>query len=67
MTESAVQRYEDAFASWLGARRACAFWKGRVALYAILKALDVGPGDEVLMPGYTCVMNVNPDAARAPL
>ena len=60
MTKSAVQRYEDAFASWLGVQRACAFWKGRVALYAILKALDVGPGDEVLMPGYTCVMNVNP-------
>lgn len=38
------------------------FWKGRVALYAILKALVVGPGDSVLMPGYTCV--VVPAAAR---
>ncbi len=60
MGESAVGRYENAFASWLGVHRAYAFWKGRVALYAILKALGVGPGDEVLMPGYTCVMNVNP-------
>jgi perosamine synthetase len=32
------------------------FWKGRVALYAILKALNLGPGDAVFMPGYTCVV-----------
>lgn len=35
-------------------REACTFWKGRVALYAILKMLGVGPGDLVLVPGYTC-------------
>jgi len=44
----------------LGADRAFAFWKGRVALYAILKALGVGEGDEVILPGYTCVVAVNP-------
>jgi perosamine synthetase len=33
-----------------------AFWKGRVALYAILKALNLGPGDAVFMPGYTCMV-----------
>ncbi len=32
------------------------FWKGRVALYATLKALGVGPGDYVMVPGYTCVV-----------
>ena len=32
------------------------FWKGRVALYAILKALGIGPGDCVVVPGYTCVV-----------
>jgi perosamine synthetase len=32
------------------------FWKGRVALYAILKALDLKAGDRVLVPGYTCVV-----------
>ena len=32
------------------------FWKGRVALYAILKALGIGVGDRVLVPGYTCVV-----------
>jgi dTDP-4-amino-4,6-dideoxygalactose transaminase len=30
------------------------FWQGRVALYGILKALGVGPGDRILVPGYTC-------------
>lgn len=32
------------------------FLKGRIALYAVLKAAGVGPGDEVLMPGFTCVV-----------
>jgi perosamine synthetase len=35
------------------------FWKGRVALHAILRALGVGPGDEVVLPGFTCVVVPN--------
>ncbi|MGE4170305.1 MAG: DegT/DnrJ/EryC1/StrS family aminotransferase [Candidatus Margulisiibacteriota bacterium] len=35
------------------------FWKGRVALYAFLKALEIGPGDEVILPAYTCVVVPN--------
>jgi dTDP-4-amino-4,6-dideoxygalactose transaminase len=30
------------------------FWRGRVALYGILKSLNIGHGDAVLLPGYTC-------------
>jgi perosamine synthetase len=30
------------------------FWKARVALYGTLKALGIGPGDSVIVPGYTC-------------
>jgi dTDP-4-amino-4,6-dideoxygalactose transaminase len=55
-----VARFEQAFADFFTTGQATAFWKGRVALYAILDALDVGQGDEVIVPGYTCVMNVNP-------
>jgi perosamine synthetase len=31
------------------------FWRGRVALYAILRALGIGSGDEVIVPAFTCV------------
>lgn len=57
----AVHRpYEHAVAEFLGSGTAFAFWKGRVALYALLKALGIGPGDEVIVPGYTCVMVPGP-------
>jgi perosamine synthetase len=55
-----IEEYQQKFAEFLGVERAFAFWKGRVGLYALLWALDVGAGDEVILPGYTCVMNVNP-------
>lgn len=54
------ERYERAFADVLGVRAAFAFWRGRVALYAILRGLGLGEDDEVVVPGYTCVMAVNP-------
>src|SRR5215467_12534199 len=54
--------YEKSFAKAVGLPHAYAFWKGRVALYAILRALGIGPGDEVLVPGFTCV--VVPNAVR---
>jgi perosamine synthetase len=36
------------------------FWKGRVALYAILKTLEIKEGDEIILPAFTCVVAVNP-------
>lgn len=35
------------------------YWKGRVALYAILKAMGIKEGDEVIIPGFTCVVVPN--------
>ncbi len=35
------------------------FIKGRVALWAILKALEIGIGDVVILPAYTCVVVPN--------
>jgi len=55
-----VEQYQVLFANRFSAKRAFPFWKGRVALYAILKAFGVKEGDEVVLPGYTCVMDVNP-------
>ena len=60
MSAKAREKFESAFAEWLGVRRAYAFWKGRVAMYAILQALGVGENDEVIVPGYTCVAVVRP-------
>lgn len=35
------------------------YWKGRVALYAALKAMGIGKGDEVILPAFTCVVVPN--------
>lgn len=35
------------------------FFKGRVALYALLKAAGIGAGDDVIVPGFTCVVVAN--------
>jgi len=35
------------------------YWKGRVALYTVLKAMGIGPGDEVVLPAFTCVVVPN--------
>lgn len=35
------------------------FFKGRVAFYAILKAIGIKPGDEIILPGFTCVVVPN--------
>ena len=55
-----IKDYQREFARFFGVRWSFAFWKGRVGLYALLRALDVAEGDEIILPGYTCVMNVNP-------
>ncbi len=60
MVTNAILEFEQAFADWLGVSHAFAFWKGRVAIYAILKAMGIGEGDEIILPGYTCVVAVNP-------
>lgn len=54
-----AQQYEAEFASWNGSAYAAAFMGGRVALSAIIYALDLQPGDEVIIPGYTCVVVPN--------
>jgi len=55
-----VSKYTNKFKDVFPSKHAFSFWKARVALYALLKALGVGEGDEVILPGYTCVMDVNP-------
>ena len=55
--------YESRFSAIFGNDyHAFSFWKGRVALYAILQSMDLQENDEVILPGYTCV--VVPNAIR---
>ena len=35
------------------------FWKGRVALFCLLKSLNLNKEDEVILPGLTCVVVPN--------
>ncbi|WP_299873328.1 aminotransferase class I/II-fold pyridoxal phosphate-dependent enzyme [uncultured Cocleimonas sp.] len=35
------------------------YWKARVGLYSLLKSMDVGEGDEVILPAFTCVVVPN--------
>ena len=55
----AIERYEREFARRIGVRHAVSFAAGRTALYALLRAFDVGEGDEVLVPLPTHVVVVN--------
>jgi perosamine synthetase len=57
-----VEAFERAFARAVAVPHAIAFGTGRVALWAILRALEVGAEDEVVVPGYTCV--AVPNAVR---
>lgn len=50
-----ICEYESAFSEWNGSGEAFSFLGGRVALSAAIYALDLKPGDEVVLPGYTCV------------
>ncbi|MBV9303831.1 MAG: DegT/DnrJ/EryC1/StrS family aminotransferase [Acidobacteriaceae bacterium] len=36
------------------------FFRGRVAFYSLLRGLDLQPGDEVLIPAFTCVAVPSP-------
>ncbi len=58
-TRHVTAMYEEAFAKMLGVPHAYSFYKGRVALYAILKSLGVAEGDAVIFPGFTCIMVPN--------
>jgi dTDP-4-amino-4,6-dideoxygalactose transaminase len=50
-----TQAFENAFAKLTGTSEAVAVSNGTAALFVALKALDIGPGDEVLCPSMTFV------------
>jgi dTDP-4-amino-4,6-dideoxygalactose transaminase len=50
-----AEEYESALADWYGVKHAIAVANGTVSLHAALAALDIGPGDEVIVSPYTFV------------
>lgn len=50
---SEVQQFETEFAAYCGTRFAVGCGNGTDALYLALRALAVGPGDEVILPAMT--------------
>jgi dTDP-4-amino-4,6-dideoxygalactose transaminase len=58
-SNEAVELYEHEFARWIGCEHAYGFMSGRESLSACLFALDIGAGDEVIVPAYTCIVVAN--------
>lgn len=54
-----VQEFEQAFAAFVGSKEAVAVSSGTAALHAALCALDIGPGDEVVVPTMTFAATAN--------
>jgi perosamine synthetase len=54
-----VRRFEQAFADYHETRHAVATNSGTSALHLVLLALEVGPGDEVIIPSYVCSALLN--------
>ncbi len=50
-----VARFEEAFAAWVGAAHCVGLGNGLDALHLSLRALGIGPGDEVLVPAQTFI------------
>ncbi len=61
MNKSLEYQFKQQLASYLDttAEHIYLYYKGRVALYAILQAMQVGKGDEVILPAFTCVVVSN--------
>lgn len=54
-----IDRFEQSCAVALKARHAIAVSNGTVALHLALHCLDIGPGDEVIVPTFTYIASVN--------
>lgn len=54
-----VAKFEQAYASLTGAAHCLATCNGTSALVTALTAMEIGPGDEVIIPPYTFVATLN--------
>ena len=55
-----VKEFEKAVSEYHGGTNAVAMDSARSAFYLLLKAYGIGPGDEVLLPSFSCLVIANP-------
>jgi perosamine synthetase len=55
----AIEKYEKKFSEAVGTMHGISFGSGRMTLYSILQALGMQPGDEIIVPAFTCVVVPN--------
>lgn len=58
-TGEECRRFETEFAAWCGTTRAVALMNGTVALDVALNALEIGPGDEVVVTPRTFIASAS--------
>lgn len=58
------KRFEQEFAAWHGVPHALAIANGTLALELALLALDIGPGDDVIVPARTFIASASAAVAR---
>jgi dTDP-4-amino-4,6-dideoxygalactose transaminase len=58
-TGTECREFEKEFAAWCGTRYAVALSNGTLALDLALKALDIGPGDEVVVTPRTFIASIS--------
>ncbi len=54
-----VGEFENAFAAWCGAAEGVAVNSGTAALHAAMRAIEIRPGDEVIVPAITFAASAN--------
>ncbi|MCS7254554.1 MAG: DegT/DnrJ/EryC1/StrS family aminotransferase [Armatimonadetes bacterium] len=54
-----AEEFERLMCEYVGVKHAIAVSSGTAALHLIVRALGIGPGDEVLVPSFTFIASVN--------
>ncbi len=60
LTGSYVRDFERDFGMWNGSGDCIATSSGTTAIHTVLIALDIGPGDEVIVPAHTFIASATP-------
>ena len=58
-TGEETRAFERDYAEWAGSKRAVALFNGTVALDLALRALEIGPGDEVIVTPRTFIASIS--------